>query len=323
MNITNTVDITAVNVAAVIMVTLRKLKRTLKLLLPVLIIVAGTGMALAETVAKTVALEDVQQIILKGSHQLSLRQGEEEFVKVTASRELLKRIVAEIRGDTLYLSTKGIGWSIFSFNESAQFEVQLRDIRALQISGSNEVNVMPLVVEDFKLSTSGSNEVSLVSIEADRVWINASGSTEIDGGNIQANKIKLSQSGSAQSQFAQLHSSNLIDIKLSGSAEMEIDQLNAEELEVDMSGACELDITGTGQVLQQEIDISGAGEYQAKKLSSQFAYIDISGAAGLAVKVSDKLTVDVRGSASVLYIGDPEVISDVSGAAEINQQTSH
>ncbi|MEJ2759005.1 MAG: DUF2807 domain-containing protein [Anaerolineales bacterium] len=108
-------------------------------------------------------------------------------------------------------------------------------------------------------------------------------------------------------------------IAISGIGDVEIDSLVAERFTADMSGLGDLTING-GEVDSQEIDISGGGKYSAAKLESLDAEISVSGVGSATVRASETLDVSISGGGDVNYYGNPQVISDISGLGDLNNQ---
>jgi len=111
----------------------------------------------------------------------------------------------------------------------------------------------------------------------------------------------------------------LNSIVVSGGAEIEAKGLLTDSLSVNVSGAGDISISGETE--DQTISISGAGKYRADGFKSKKASVNISGIGSALVAVSDRLDVQVSGAGEVEYIGDPQVIQNVSGAGTIRKKS--
>ncbi|MEH6559262.1 MAG: DUF2807 domain-containing protein [Oceanicoccus sp.] len=281
------------------------------------------NVAFAEVVTKTVALDDVKKIRLFGDHEFYVTQGDDEFVKITATRTLLPKILAEIRGDTLILKSRNSGWNLFNFDSHARFDVQLKDIRSIHTSGSGYVEVDDLSTGDLSIKRSGSGDLLFAQITAEYVKIEVSGSGDINGSLLNARELDLRISGSGDIQLQQLLINETIDSNISGSATVTVDKLIANELEVSISGSGELTVNGKGRVKYQEIDITGSGGYFGAQVISETARLDIAGSGDADIHVIDKLAVDLTGSSDVIVRGKPTVDSNISGSGEIRLSPPH
>ncbi len=111
----------------------------------------------------------------------------------------------------------------------------------------------------------------------------------------------------------------LNSIGVSGGAQIDVKGLRTDSFTVGVSGAG--DITITGETEEQTISISGAGKYRAEDFRSKNASVNISGIGSALLAVSDRLDVHVSGAGEVEYIGDPQVIKEVSGAGTVRKRS--
>lgn len=81
--------------------------------------------------------------------------------------------------------------------------------------------------------------------------------------------------------------------------------LSVRELTVDVRGAVNAVVAGRAE--RQNVDIAGAGNYDATQLSTTMADLRLRGANSSEVWVTDRLDVDIVGTSSVTYRGNPEV----------------
>ena len=95
----------------------------------------------------------------------------------------------------------------------------------------------------------------------------------------------------------------LTSVELSGSGSVSGADLRASALRVDISGSGTVNLTGTAD--QQEVEVSGSGRYEAAELASRSVTIEISGSGKATVAAAEQLRVDISGSGTVTYSGDP------------------
>jgi len=283
---------------------------------------AFTSAASAEDlVTKTVSLDRVRSIVLEDGFDLNLTQGDEEYVKITAPRNALPKVIAEVHGDTLRIQRKRGNWSmsIFAFEANARFDVQLKEIRSLELMGSGHITVGKLDVDDFTIEKMGSGQVEIKSLDASDFDLEVAGSAELSIGDIHADRVDVEIAGSPNIDLGDVVSEELVSFEIAGSGDVSLDSLHANKLAVEIAGSGVLEIAGAGFVDAQYIEIAGSGDYKAPKLESETAEIEVAGSSNLEVFVTKELNVEAMGSVDVLYHGDPEVEYDVGGHSNIHQ----
>ncbi len=106
-------------------------------------------------------------------------------------------------------------------------------------------------------------------------------------------------------------------IDLAGVSEAKIDII-VETLDADIAGASKLTLNGNAEFLN--IDISGACTLQAYGMEADEVDIDVSGACSAYVHAKESLIVDAHGASHVVYIGNPQVDSDATGASSVKRK---
>jgi hypothetical protein len=109
----------------------------------------------------------------------------------------------------------------------------------------------------------------------------------------------------------------LKEFYLSGASECQLD-VDTEKLNVFLSGASVLNIRGTARMLDAEL--SGASVLKAFYFPVTEAHLRISGSSDGHVSVSDQLTVIASGASIVVYRGNPEIKSEMSGSSLVHQK---
>lgn len=127
---------------------------------------------------------------------------------------------------------------------------------------------------------------------------------------------RLELTGAGNVQGSNLDTGSLM-LRLTGVGGVEIFELSATALEVETSGVG--GVTLSGSVHEQEIRLGGLGSYDGRHLTSSVADVTISRGGSATVRVEDHLTATIRGSGNVYYIGDPVVVSSISGSGEVVQ----
>jgi Putative auto-transporter adhesin, head GIN domain len=123
-------------------------------------------------------------------------------------------------------------------------------------------------------------------------------------------------SGASVSKIRGFESDEDLDFSLSGASISQLDA-NYREVELVVSGASSLVMFGSGD--QFHAEISGASTIKTFDYPVREAMIDISGASEGKVAVTEQLEVTAGGASSVLYRGNPSVVSNISGASTVQK----
>jgi hypothetical protein len=109
----------------------------------------------------------------------------------------------------------------------------------------------------------------------------------------------------------------LREVEASGAAVIEASGVEADRLFVRLSGASFGRASGTARDLT--LDVSGASRWDAPALRARSVWATVSGASFALQRVSDSLRTDLSGTSVLEYLGDPIVVSNVSGAAVLRR----
>ena len=104
-------------------------------------------------------------------------------------------------------------------------------------------------------------------------------------------------------------------LTLNGAAQVEIPNLAADTLDVQLNGAGTVKIGGG--VTTQNLGIDGAGTIQNGNLQSANTTIKANGLGIATVWATDSLNVTFNGGGTLNYYGEPAIIQNINGAADI------
>jgi predicted ester cyclase len=130
----------------------------------------------------------------------------------------------------------------------------------------------------------------------------------------QLDSIELSGAGAIEMDALQ---TDQLHLSASGAGSVEIDQLTAQTLDATVSGNTQATLGGT--VDSQTVTLDGSARYDASALASQTATVTAQGATQAVVQVSGSLDATASGVSRIVYIGNPSVQQNVSGAASVSQ----
>lgn len=214
-------------------------------------IVTGSG----NIVSESREVSGFDEVVLAGSGNLTITQGDGEALTVEADDNLMDLIETEVRNGVLYLGFKS-GANIINTSRAVQYQLTVDDLSELTISGSGNVSAESLVSDDFSLNVSGSGEAQIDRLTASEISIEISGSGDVDiVGAVEEQSITVSGSGNYRA--GDLVSEN-VTVRISGSGNATV--WVAEMLDVVVSGSGNVEYYGTPRVNQQ---VSGSGNIRS------------------------------------------------------------
>jgi hypothetical protein len=104
-------------------------------------------------------------------------------------------------------------------------------------------------------------------------------------------------------------------LQIEGSGSFEARDLKGKQLAVSISGSGSMKLAGT--VDEHEVTINGSGDVFSEGLRAKKATVKISGSGTAFVQATDNLNVNIQGSGTVEYVGQPKVEQTVGGEATI------
>ena len=197
------------------------------------------------------------------------------------------------------------GFSRIDFATIGSLNVQQGAQESLRVRGDD--NLLPYITtvvsgdvlsmrtrSGFDLQQTRTIEFALTVVDLNRVDFSGVGSVQMS--NLSVNDLSMSSAGVGS---------------------IECSTLDAVRLDVMMSGFGGVEVSG--QVDEQVVRAGGFGDYDAGGLESREATVTIEGSGSATVRVSDWLEVNLVGSGSVFYIGDPVVTISGSGSGRVQK----
>ncbi len=210
------------------------------------------------TIAKTPVIETrsvdgFNWIQLDGSGNVTIIQGNEEKVIVTADKDLIENVMTEVSGRKLRLGLKSDwNWGPKS-HSSVEYKVYVKNVSGVSVHGSGNIKADKLMCDGLDMNISGSGEIMVDNLKCDEVDVTISGSGECEvGGKTKRQSIVISGSGDfSGKQFA----SKWADVTISGSGDVTLSV--EDELDVSVSGSGDVVFYGSPDVTEH---ISGSGD---------------------------------------------------------------
>lgn len=145
--------------------------------------------------------------------------------------------------------------------------------------------------------------------------INTSESVRIDLTVVSLSQIVLNGSGSVQTR--EVMNAEDMQISLNGSGNISADVFT-NSLEASVNGSGNMILNGTAK--ETDLSLNGSGNFMGLGLNTFEAKIDISGSGDADIHALNKLVVEIRGSGSVVYIGSPDIKTNISGSGNVTKK---
>jgi hypothetical protein len=171
------------------------------------------------------------EVELKGVGNLSIQQTGSESLIVEAQEDVLPKIRTEVYNDRLIIGPEPN--TSINTTEPINYRLSVKDLDALKVSGSGNVEAEDISTEELAVTISGTADVEM-SGRADSQDVEISGSGDYGAEDLESKEVK-------------------IDVGGSGSALINV----SEELDAEVSGSGSVEYIGDPTVKQ---DVSGAGE---------------------------------------------------------------
>ena len=130
----------------------------------------------------------------------------------------------------------------------------------------------------------------------------------------ELNGISLNGSGSVKSK-TQLKSDNF-KAQINGSGNLSID-LFANSVKAKINGSGNMIVNGTTKNL--DIKINGSGDFKGLGLLAYETTVVVNGSGNSKINTKNSLDVDIKGSGTVVYSGDPKIKIDIIGSGKVKK----
>ena len=210
-------------------------------------VVRGSG----RLVSDSRSVSDFDRVTLTTSGEVIISQGEEESLTVETDDNVMRHVTTQVEDGMLTLGTergKLISATRLTFN------LTVRDLAGLRLTGSGDVTVERLDANRLEINVTGSGDVRIGLLAAKDVEVEITGSGDVDLAG-QATGQDISVSGSGNYRGGDLRSDTVeITIRGSGGAT------------VWATGSLDGSITGSGSVSyygnpKTKTSASGSGKF--------------------------------------------------------------
>lgn len=128
-------------------------------------------------VTETREVSGFDEVVLAGSGELYIEQGDEETLTVEADDNIIDYVKSEVNGDTLELGFKD-NVSI-SLSKPVVFRLTVRDITSVTLAGSGKVESGALETDKLTVNLPGSGEMTFDQVDTTRLHVTIAGSGDV------------------------------------------------------------------------------------------------------------------------------------------------
>lgn len=107
------------------------------------------------TITETVKVGSFDAIDINGAARLEITIGQPVSVVIRGSEKSVRRVEAEVRGDTLHIKSRAKEWIIRSDNARLTFQITVPRLESLKLEGGNDVNLVGFAGGETNIRASG------------------------------------------------------------------------------------------------------------------------------------------------------------------------
>lgn len=223
--------------------------------IPFILLVLLTGCTTVDAqVTEVRTFSGIDGVALFGSGDVSITLGNKEEITIHAPADLIPYLLTEKKDGTLYIGKRKKGWKKFKFfNEHIHYDLVVKSLKYVSISGSGNVDAEKLTGEKCSVKVSGSGDIDIENLSADILGVSINGSGDIDI-NGKTDELDVTISGSGDFTSNKLKSEN-VSINIYGSGDARV--WATESLDVHVAGSGDVTYHGNPTVNSR---VTGSGD---------------------------------------------------------------
>jgi Putative auto-transporter adhesin, head GIN domain len=172
------------------------------------------------------------EVELDGVGNLSIQQTGSESLSVEAEEDVLPKLRTEVKGNRLIIAPEPN--TTISTTRPINYELTVKDLSALDVSGSGNVDAEDISTDDLTINVGGTGDVK-ISGKVESQDVEVSGSGDYQAGDLESQDAKVDVGGSGS---ALVNVSNELDASASGSGSVEY--IGDPTVNQDVSGSGEV-----------------------------------------------------------------------------------
>jgi hypothetical protein len=257
-----------------------------------LVLLLATAPAWADT--RRVEGLEFDRVVVKGGVMVEISQGDAAGLILRGAADDLEREPFLLSGSTLVLGADRSG----RLYDDVQYKVTVVKLGNLQLKGSGEVYVKPLVTGDLYAAIEGSGDLRLFSIEADDVTLQVSGSGDLQLASVSAEELSA---------------------VLSGSGGMHFGEVELESMVVSIMGSGDVTAKGPGRTDGLDVNVIGSGNADLGAVVAREVEANVIGSGSARVHATAQLEVNILGGGILQYQGGPDLETSVIGSGDVQR----
>lgn len=246
------------------------------------------------------------EVLVLGSAQVEISQGDAIEVQLRGPAEELERQPFYVSRDTLVVGARNQRKAKTNDANPLRFRVVMPTLEELTVKGSGEIYLQPFVFEE-----PSSRRGPMLTV---------TGSGQINAFDLQGAELEVRLEGSGDIRVVSIDVDDF-EAVVAGSGNLFIETIKAQMGEFVVTGSGDLRVTEEGFVEELEVNVVGSGDIRMSKVSSLRAETNIVGSGSASVgDVGEQLNASILGSGDVSYSGAAEVESVELGSGEVRRR---
>lgn len=260
-------------------------------------------------------LRDFTGVSNTGSFDVRVIRSDTFGVEVEAQENLIGLIETYVSGSHLIVKTRN--GECISAPVPVTVYVSMPEIREIGNSGSGSLVADVADTEDFDMSNTGSGLVSIQTISAVTASLRNTGSGEVLVDESDVLEMYISQTGSGLVDAGTIIEAPELTINHTSSGGVAATLLNGYGVDARLTGSGKILLYG--DAVEAGYVLSSSGKIDALDLVVAEAQVSISGSGKVFVHATDFLDVTISSSGDVLYLGNPDITSRITGSGSIRK----
>ncbi len=200
-------------------------------------------------------VRDFDSVQLNSFGDVFIEQGDQPGVTIEADDQLMEYVNAEVRAGKLHLDVGENGQSVSVTNAELRYLVTVTDLEEIRISGSGDISVDDLSIDDLEIHIGGSGDITAEEIEGDQLTLSIGGSGDIEIKEVKLNEVDTGISGSGSIEVS--GQTNQHSIRVGGSGSYDAADLESQVVDVRIQGSGNAEIWAVESL---DISIGGSGD---------------------------------------------------------------
>ncbi len=212
---------------------------------------------------ETRSLADFTKVSIWGTGDIQITQGQEESLGIACDDNFMEAIESRIEGGTLYIGPKRV---ILKPTQTIKYNLQLKELKALQCSGALSIHTASLTCSDLHVTANGVCSLDIENLQAESITTTANGASKVTIASGKAKEQIITLNGAGQYQTPNLDTNDLtITINGTGQATLWATQ----SLKASLHGAGNISYYGSPRVSQSVAGVGRIKSLGEKEISSQ------------------------------------------------------